>query len=58
MKGLVVVETERTRYLGTITKTDTHLTVHTGYSGRPPVIPLEDVEEIIPAHRHPDVEVV
>ena len=55
---LFVVETERARYLGTITKTATHLIVYTGRVGRPPVIPLEEVDEIVPADRHPDVELV
>ncbi len=53
----VVVETEDTLYLGTIRvdRRRGQLTVYTGFTGRPPIIALSDVEGVTPAADHPAV---
>lgn len=54
--NLMVVETEDNVYLGTLDVNDGQVTIRTGMTGRPPVIAVEDVLEVTPAERHPDVE--
>lgn len=51
-----VVETDRTWYLGTVRVSDGSLTVYTGMTGRPPVVPLRDVESISAADGHTSVD--
>ncbi len=53
----VVIETEDDHYLGTITVDREAVTVHTGFVGRPPVVPVADIESIVPAEQHPLVSV-
>lgn len=53
---IYVVETVHGEvWLGQIRKTDESITVYSGFNGRPPVIDLADVVEIVPADKHPDV---
>ncbi len=53
----VVVETENDWYLGTVRLDieNQQLTVYSGLTGRPPVIPLDDVQDIVRAHKHPAI---
>jgi hypothetical protein len=53
---LLVVETEDDAWIGTVEVTEDALVVRTGLRGHPAVVPLEDVERIIPATESPDVE--
>jgi hypothetical protein len=57
---LVVVETADNAYVGTtVIDNDTNtLFIHTGFAGHPVALPLEEVESITPASRHPLVESV
>jgi hypothetical protein len=56
--GLHVVEmTDGSVYLGVVGFQGEYLTVSTGKTGRPPVIHRDDVDDLIPAEHHPDVEV-
>jgi hypothetical protein len=52
---IVVVETDDELFLGTCEILDGHAIVRSGYVGRPIVIPLDDIEAVIPASEHPDV---
>lgn len=53
---LYVVETVHGQvWVGQIRKTDKSITVYSGFNGRPPVINIADVTEIVPADKHPDV---
>ena len=57
--GLHVVEmNDGNVYLGVVGFEGEYVTVSTGRTGRPPIIHLDDVDDIIPAEYHPDVEVV
>lgn len=54
--GLFVLETyDGDAYLGELLFDSDFVTVRTGYVGRPPVIAVDDVAEIVPAAEHPDV---
>lgn len=54
---IFVVETnDGQAYIGRIQAEHGMVTVYTGYQGRPPVIPIEEVDSMTPAVRHPDVE--
>lgn len=53
---IVVVETEDDAYLGTAEVMDGHLVVRSGFRGHPVVLPLAEVQSVIPAQGHPDVE--
>lgn len=54
--SLVVVETDDgTAYLGVARVSRTAITVHTGFVGRPVVVPLADVTDVTYAAIHPDV---
>lgn len=50
-----VVETDRSWYLGTVKVVGDDMVLYTGMTGRPPVLPLADVESIEPADGHPHV---
>lgn len=55
-QGLFVVELEDGQaYLGEVELSDDEVTVYTGFVGRPPVLPRDEVVAIIPAAEHPDV---
>lgn len=55
---LVVVETERTAYLGTLELLPSgRVTVCTGLAGRRPVLALEEIVDVRDALSHPDVVV-
>lgn len=53
---IYVVETSNNRYIGRIESSGDKITVYSGYQGRPPVIPVEEIDSMVPAHAHPDVE--
>lgn len=53
---LYVVETERNRFFGVIESKGNKITVYSGYQGRPPVISIDEIVSMTPAHAHPDVE--
>ncbi|MCA1722595.1 MAG: hypothetical protein LC779_16390 [Actinobacteria bacterium] len=56
--GLFVLETyEGDAYLGQLLFERDFITVRTGYVGRPAVIPVGEVAQIVPAGEHPDVVV-
>ena len=52
---LVVVETEDALHLGMAEVHGDVLVLRSGYVGRPLLIPLEQVESVVPASTHPDV---
>jgi hypothetical protein len=53
---LFVLEThDGDAYLGELLVNGDFVTVRTGFVGRPPVIPIDDVSEVVPASEHPDV---
>lgn len=53
---LFVLETyDGHAYLGELAFETGYVTVRTGYVGRPPVIAMDDVAEIVPAALHADV---
>ena len=43
-------------YLGAVERKGDLLYIYTGRMGRPPVIPVIDVEVVVAAEDHPDVE--
>lgn len=53
----VVIETENSWYLGTLDVDSRNgtVTVYTGYTGRPPVIRFDEVQDVVRADRHPAV---
>jgi hypothetical protein len=52
----VVVETEESAFLGTLTVLDEeHVVIHTGFVGRPPVIAVTDIDAITMAEGHADI---
>jgi hypothetical protein len=55
--GFAVVETDRSWYLGTLAVDAERNTViiYTGYTGRPPVLNADDVQDVVLAHDHPHV---
>jgi len=54
--GFVVVETADSAYLGTLRwLDDEHLVVHTGFVGRPPILAVDEIENITLAADHADV---
>lgn len=54
--GIFVVElNDGKAYLGRVKVTKSSVIVYSGYTGRPPVIPIEEVDRMVPAHSHPDV---
>lgn len=52
----VVVETDNDWYLGTLRLHAGRVTVYTGYTGRPPVIDVLDIESVTAAADHAAVE--
>lgn len=53
---IYVVETQSNRYMGRIESSGSTIKVYSGYQGRPPVIPIEEIDSMVPAATHPDVE--
>ena len=54
--GLHVVELEDGNvFLGVVRYDGDFLTVVTGRNGRPPVLTLDDIDDLIPAEIHPEV---
>jgi hypothetical protein len=54
--GLFVVETwDGDAYLGEIAFETGFVVVHSGFRGRPPVLPRNEVAAVTPAAEHPDV---
>jgi hypothetical protein len=53
---VVVLETEDDLHLGTAEIHGDVLILRSGYVGRPLLIPVEDVESVMPASTHPDVD--
>jgi hypothetical protein len=53
--ALYVVETDKTAYLGRLVFTADSVKIHTGRTGNPPKVKVDEVEAIIPASKHPDV---
>ncbi|MCU1593419.1 MAG: hypothetical protein JWO12_811 [Frankiales bacterium] len=53
---LVVVETEDELHLGMAEVLGDVLVLRSGYVGRPLLVPLEEVESVVPASTHPDVD--
>lgn len=53
---LVVVETEDALHLGMAEVSGNVLILRSGFVGRPLLIPLDEVESILPASTHPDVD--
>jgi hypothetical protein len=54
--NLWVVDTVDKAYLGTVEEVGDNLIVRTGLRGHPAVVPMEDIESVIWADGHPDVE--
>lgn len=55
--NLYVIETESGGvHLGAVERKGDLLYVYTGRTGRPPVIPVIDVEVVVAAEDHPDVK--
>jgi len=55
--SLYVIETDAGAvYLGAVERKGDLLYIYTGRMGRPPVIPVIDVEVVVAAEDHPDVE--
>lgn len=58
VEGMYVVEThDGQAFLGRVEYVDDDVVVYTGYVGRPPVIPRDEVASLVPAAGHPDVVV-
>lgn len=57
--SLYVVETtDGSVFLGRVALADDVLTVRSGLVGRPAVLPIENVEELVLASEHPHIEMV
>ncbi len=56
-EAFAVIETDRSWYLGTLAVDAERntVTVYTGYTGRPPVLHADDVQDVVLAHDHPHV---
>lgn len=57
LDGLLVVveESDGNAYIGVADVSRTSITIHTGLAGRPPVIALDDVDDVTVYDQHPDV---
>lgn len=56
---MVVLETEDDAYVGVLQILNNRtVTVRTGLTGRPPIINIDDIMDVISASAHPDVEVL
>jgi hypothetical protein len=53
---IVVIETDEDLFLGTCEIAGGNAIVRSGYVGRPVLIPIDDIESIVSATDHPDVE--
>ena len=55
-KATVVLETDTKRWMGWLEFVDSeHVTVHDGLRGRPPIVPIVDIDALCLAVDHPDV---
>ena len=53
---IVVIETDEDLFLGTCEIAGGNAIVRSGYVGRPVLIPIDDIESIVSATDHPDVD--